>query len=51
MSSPNLGQDLNADFEENSPHQEGIITETHVAPDQSYLEQPQELTKIIKLQK
>ena len=38
--SPNLGQY----FEENSLHQEGIITETYVTPDQSYLEQPQELT-------
>ena len=37
--SPNLGQDPNVDFEENSPHQEGIITEMYVAPDQSYLEQ------------
>ena len=32
MSSPNLGQDPNVDFEENSPHQEGIITEMYVAP-------------------
>ena len=40
MSSPNLEQDPNVDFEENSPHQEGIITEVYVAPDQSYLEQP-----------
>ena len=32
-SSPNLGQDPNVDFEENSPHQEGINTETYVAPD------------------
>ena len=46
-SSPNLGQDPNVDFEENSPHQEGIITETYVAPDQSYLEQQQELTKLV----
>ena len=38
-SSQNLGQDPNVDFEENSPHQEGIIAETYVAPDQSYLEQ------------
>ena len=30
-SSPNLGQDPNVDFEENSPHQEGIITEMYVA--------------------
>ena len=46
-SSPNLGQDPNVDFEENSPHQGEIITETYVAPDQSYLEQPQELTKLV----
>ena len=32
MSSPNLGQDPNVHFEENSRHQEGIITETYVAP-------------------
>ena len=36
------------DFEENSPHQEGIITEMYVAPDQSYLEQLQELTEFGK---
>ena len=45
--SPNLGLDPNMDIEENSPHQEGIITETHVVPDQSYLEQPQELIKLV----
>ena len=39
------------DFEENSPHQEGIITETYVAPDQSSLEQLQELTKLINTSK
>ena len=50
-SSPNLGQDPNVDFEENSPHQEGIITEMYVAPDQSYLEQPQELTKLVNTSK
>ena len=49
--SPNLGQDPNIDFEENSPHQEGIITEMYVAPDQSYLEQPQELTKLVNTSK
>ena len=38
-------------FEENSPHQEGIITETYVAPDQSYLEQLQELTKFVNTSK
>ena len=49
--SPNLGPEPNVDFEENSPHQEGIITETYVAPDQSYLEQPQELTKLVNTSK
>ena len=50
-SSPNLGQDPNVDFEENSPHQERIITEMYVAPDQSYLEQLQELTKLMNTSK
>ena len=30
---PNLGPDPNMDIEENSPHQEGIITKSYVAPD------------------
>ena len=33
----------NLDFEENSPHEEGIITEMYESPNKSYLEQPQEL--------
>ena len=49
--SPNLGPDPNTDIEENSPHQEGIITKTYVAPDQSYLEQPQELIKSVNTSK
>ena len=48
---PKLGPEPNVDFEENSPHQEGIITETYVAPDQSYLEQPQELIKLVNTSK
>ena len=47
----NIGLDLNMDIEENSPHQEEIITETCVAPDQSYLEQPQELIKLVNTSK
>ena len=35
-----IGTDPNLDFEENSPHQEGIITETYESPDQSYIEEP-----------
>ena len=49
--SPNLGPEPNIDFEENSPHQEGIITETYVAPDQSFLEQLQELIKLVNTSK
>ena len=41
------GIDNNLDFEENSPHQEGIITETYKSPDKSYLEQPQELSDLV----
>ena len=48
---PNLRPDPNMDIEENSPHQEGIITETYVTPDQSYLEQPQELIKLVNTSK
>ena len=51
MASPNLGQDPNVDFEEDSSHQEGIIRETYVDPDQSYLEQLQELTKLVNISK
>ena len=49
--SRNLGPEPNVDFEENSPHQEGIITKTYVAPDQSYLEQLQELIKLVNTTK
>ena len=45
------GPDLITDIEENSPHQEGIITKSYVAPDQSYLEQPQELIKLVNTSK
>ena len=48
---PSLGPEPNMDIEENSPHQEGIITETYVVPDQSYLEQLQELIKLVSTQK
>ena len=42
-----IGIDPNLDFEENSPHQEGIISETYVSPDQSFIEEPQELTNLV----
>ena len=43
----NTGIRPNLDFEENSPHQEGIITETYKSADKSYLEQPQELRDLV----
>ena len=49
--SPNVGPEPKVDFEENSPHQEGIITETYVTQDQSYLEQPQELIQLVNTSK
>ena len=42
-----VGIDPNLDFEENSPHQEGIITEMYESPDQSYIEEPQELADLV----
>ena len=44
---PDLGPDPNMDIEENSPHQEGFVTKAYVAPDWSYLEQPQELIELV----
>ena len=35
------------DFEENSPHQEGIISETYERPDKSYIQKPTELKDLI----
>ena len=43
--------DLNLDFEENSPYQKGIITEMYESPDQSYIEQPQELADLVNTSK
>ena len=49
--SPHQGPDPRMHIEENSPHQEGIITKAYVAPDQSYLEQSQELIKPVNTSK
>ena len=43
--------DINVDFEENSPHQEGIILETYINLDQTYFERPQELTYLVNTTK
>ena len=39
--------DRNVDIEENSPFQEGIISETYKRPDQSYVQEPYELRDLI----
>ena len=39
--------DRNVDIEENSPFQEGIISEIYERPDMSYIQEPQELKDII----
>ena len=49
--STDVGTDPNLDFEENSTHQEGIITETYESPDQSYIEEPQEFADLVNTSK
>ena len=40
---------FNTDFEENSPFQEGVISETYQRPDKSFLQEPQELESLINM--
>ena len=40
-------QDNNMDFEENSPHQEGVIVEIYQRPDKSYFQEPPELQDLV----
>ena len=44
---PNLITDPNIDFEENSLHQEGIISETYESPHKSYIGEPHELADLV----
>ena len=46
-----VGSTPNIDFEENSPQQEGIISETYINLDQSYFERPQELIDLVDTSK
>ena len=46
-----LVQNPNLDFEKNLSHQEGIITEMYVSPDQSYIKEPQELSNLVNTSK
>ena len=42
-----LDLEINKDFEESSPYEEGIILETHQRPDKSQLLEPSELADLI----
>ena len=42
-----LHMEINTDFEENSPDQEGVIKDTYQKPNRSYFQQPQELDSLI----
>ena len=39
--------DINTGFEENSPYQEGIISETYEGQDKSYIKEPPELRDLL----
>ena len=43
----NQNPNINLDFEENSPFQEGIISETIQRPDKSFFQNPKELEDLI----
>ena len=42
-----LTQDINLDFEENSPFQEGAISEAYQRPSMSFFQEPQELNSLV----
>ena len=46
-----MATDINTDFEENSPYQEGIISETYQRPDNSYVKEPPELADLLDTSK
>ena len=46
-----LEQGTNMDFKENSPYQEGVITEMYQRPDRSYFQEPPELEGLLSKDK
>ena len=42
-----INPELNMDFEENSPFQEGVISETYQRQDKYFFQEPQELESLI----
>ena len=47
-STENMDPDINLDFEENSPFQEGVISEAYQRLDKSFFQEPKELNDLIK---
>ena len=45
----NINPDINLDFEENSPFQEGVISETLQRLDKSFSQDPKELDNLINM--
>ena len=45
----NINPDINLDFEENSPFQEGVISETFQGLDKSFFQYPKELNDLINM--
>ena len=46
-STENINPDSNLDFEENSPFQEGIISEAYQRLDKSFFQEPKELNDLV----
>ena len=38
---------IDVDFKENSPHQEGIISELYQRPDKTYFQEPKDLESLV----
>ena len=45
----NINPDMDLDFEEKSPFQEGVISETFQRPDKSFFQEPKELSNLINM--
>ena len=46
-SKPDIRPKIDVEFEENSPHQEGIISKLYQRPDKSYFQEPKGLESLI----
>ena len=45
----NFNSDINLDFKENSPYQEGVISVTFQRPDKSFFQDPNKLDNLINM--